>query len=201
MLVHPGASGRVAPPTALGRRVIPGPSCGMSSPHILYILEKWFPLQGKRAHSLKKNLIKSNFFALLSSSISRAILSCVFATIFSSLAVLSTSVSMANLSCLLATTFSRYRDVVHRYRDMVHRYRDMVHRYRHVVHRYWDISLQLIFITSLQSFESGMALILIVFCYLLLTTFSSSSCSFFCSFCSIFFASYPKPFSPLFYNH
>ena len=33
-------------------------------------------------------------------------MSCVIATVFSSLALLSSSVSMANLSCLLATTFS-----------------------------------------------------------------------------------------------
>ena len=84
------------------------------------------------------------FFALLSSSVFRTNLSCVDATIFSSLAFLSTSISMANLSCLLATTFSRYRDAVHRYRD---------------------VSLQLIFITSLQSFGSSLALILVVFCY------------------------------------
>ena len=96
------------------------------------------PLQGGRAHSFKKkkflilNFIP--FFALLSSSVSRANLSCVVATIFSSLAFLSTSVSMVNLSCLLATTFSRYRDAVHRYRDVVHRYRDVVHRYRDAVH-------------------------------------------------------------------
>ena len=77
-------------------------------------LEKWFPLQGERAHSLKKIDIKSIlnsfiFFALLSSSISRANPSCVVATIFSNLAFLSTSVSLANLSCLLATTFSSLR--------------------------------------------------------------------------------------------
>ena len=135
------------------------------------------PLQCKRAHSLRKKVFDIKikfipFFALLSSSVSRANLSCVVATIFSSLAFLSTSVSIANLSCLLATTFSkykdavhRYRDAVHRYRDAVHRYRDVVHRYRDAVHRYRDISLQLIFITSLQSFESGLALILVVFCY------------------------------------
>ena len=68
--------------------------------------------------NLNLNSIKSIFFALLSSSVSRANLSCVVSTIFSSLAFLSTSVSMANLSCLLATTFSRYRDAVHRYRDV-----------------------------------------------------------------------------------
>ena len=51
--------------------------------------------------------IQSNpFFALLSSSVSRANLSCVVATIFSSLAFLSSSVSMANLSCLVAASFS-----------------------------------------------------------------------------------------------
>ena len=77
-------------------------------------LEIWFPLQGERAHSLKKIDIKSilnSFLFLLffSSSVSRANPSCVVATIFSNLAFLSTSVSMANLSCLLATTFSSLR--------------------------------------------------------------------------------------------
>ena len=120
-------------------------------PYIQYVntdtnpitLEKWFPLQCERAHSLTflKTPIfiqiksKSNpfhFFALLLSSASRANLSCVVATIFtslaflsssvsmtnlnhlvaasfSSLALLSSSVSIANLSCLLATTFSSLR--------------------------------------------------------------------------------------------
>ena len=107
------------------------------------LLRNWFPLQGERAHSLKflKNPISIQiklqvqsipFFALLSSSASRANLRCVVATIFtslsflsssvcmtnlsrlvaasfSSLALLSSSVSMANLSCLLATTFSSLR--------------------------------------------------------------------------------------------
>ena len=129
------------------------------------------PITGRASSFLeekKKFLISIkfiSFFALLLSSGSRANLSCVVATIFSSLAFLSTSVSMAYLSCLLATTFSRYRDAVHRYRDAVHRYRDAVHRYRDAVHRYRDVSLQFIFITSLQSFESGLALILVVFCY------------------------------------
>ena len=106
----------------------------------LITLEEWFPLQGERAHSLflktpilNQNQIKIKsipfFFALLSSSVSRANLSCVVATIyssltflsssisiakscrlvaasFSSLALLSSSVSTANLSCLLVTTFS-----------------------------------------------------------------------------------------------
>ena len=47
-----------------------------------------------------------SFFALLSSSVSRANLSYVVATIFSSLAFLSSSVSMANLSRLVAASFS-----------------------------------------------------------------------------------------------
>ena len=42
---------------------------------------------------------------------------------------------------------------------------DAVHRYRDAVHRYRDVSLQLIFITLLQSFEIGLVLILVVFCY------------------------------------
>ena len=90
---------------------------------VLCVTRKMVPITG-RANSVleKKKFLISNlkeihsFFALFSSSVSRANLSCVVATIFSSLAFvafLSTSVSMANLSCLLVTTFSRYRDTVH----------------------------------------------------------------------------------------
>ena len=153
--------------------------------HIIYILEKWFPLQGERAHSLKNTSFryqikvfdiksKLNSFFFCSSFFLRLqgqpeLCGCyhLLQSCFSFYVLLH-----ANLSCLLATTL--YRDAVHRYRDAVHRYRDTVHRYR-------DISLQLIFITSLQSFESGLALILVNY-LLLLTTFSSSSCSYFCSF-------------------
>ena len=46
------------------------------------------------------------FFSLLSSSVSKANLNCVVATIFSSLAFLSSSISMTNLSRLVAASFS-----------------------------------------------------------------------------------------------
>ena len=79
----------------------------------IYLLEKWFPLRGEQAHSLKflktpiSILIKYNHsIFLLSSSASRANLSCVVATIFTSLAFLSSSVSMTNLSRLVAASFS-----------------------------------------------------------------------------------------------
>ena len=79
----------------------------------MYILENWFPLRGEQAHSLKflktpiSILIKYNHsIFLLSSSASRANLSCVVATIFTSLAFLSSSVSMTNLSRLVAASFS-----------------------------------------------------------------------------------------------
>ena len=71
---------------------------------------KWFPLWGERAHSLKflktpiSILIHS--IILLSSSASRANLSCVVVTIFTNLAFLSSSVSMTNLSRLVAASFS-----------------------------------------------------------------------------------------------
>ena len=52
------------------------------------------------------NQIYSFFFALLSSSVSWAKLSCVVATIFSSLTFLSSSVSMAYLGRLVAASFS-----------------------------------------------------------------------------------------------
>ena len=89
---------------------------------IQYILEKRFPLQGERAHSLKNFVqIKSKSclqgqpelcgsYHLLQSCFSFFRLhgqpSCLVAASFSSLALLSSSVSTANLSCLLATTFS-----------------------------------------------------------------------------------------------
>ena len=61
----------------------------------------------------------------------------------SSFALLSSSVSMANLSCLLATTFS---------------------------------SLRFLFnFTSLQSFESGQALFLVVFYFLIFASYPQSS--------------------------
>ena len=59
---------------------------------------------------------------------------------------------------------------------VVHRYRDTVHGCRDAVHRYRDVSLQLFF-TPHFNLLRGLALILR--CLLLLTTFSSSSCTFF----------------------
>ena len=54
---------------------------------------------------LNPNLIQS-IFALLFSSVSKANLSCVVATIFSSLAFISSSISMVNSSRLVVTIFS-----------------------------------------------------------------------------------------------
>ena len=69
------------------------------------------PITGRAKSQYKLNpnqiQIKSiSLFALLSSSVSRANVSCVVATIFSSLAFLSSSIPMANLSCLVAASFS-----------------------------------------------------------------------------------------------
>ena len=72
-------------------------------------LEFFFFLKIQSQSKLNPNQIQikcNPFFALLSSSVSRANLSCVVATIFSSLAFLSLSISMANLSCLVAASFS-----------------------------------------------------------------------------------------------
>ena len=73
------------------------------------------PITGRASSFLEKNVfLKSNlnqihsFFALPSSSVTRANLSCVVATILSSLAFLSSSVSMANLSHLVAASFSSF---------------------------------------------------------------------------------------------
>ena len=81
------------------------------------VTRKMVPITGRASSFLEKHLFfKSNinqihsffFFALLSSSISRANLSCVVATIFSSFAFLSSSVSMANLRRLVAASFSNF---------------------------------------------------------------------------------------------
>ena len=70
----------------------------------------------------------------------RANMSCGVATIFSSLALLSSSISTANLSCLLATTFSSLRYLSNSFSSP------------HF---------------NLLSFESGRALFLVVFCFLI----------------------------------
>ena len=138
-----------------------------------------------------RNQIHS-FFALFSSSVTRANQSCVVASIFSSLAFLfssvpmanqshlvaasfssfvplSSSVNTANLSCLLATTFSSLRSLSNSF--------------------------------LLPCFN----LLRVARCcfswFLFLTSFSFPLAVFFCSpTCSIFFASYPQPFSPLFFS-
>ena len=80
-----------------------------------YIIRKIVPITGRASSFLEKNMfLKSNlnqihnFFALLSSSVSRDNMSCEVATIFSSLAFLSSSVSTANLSHLVAALFSNF---------------------------------------------------------------------------------------------
>ena len=69
------------------------------------LLEKWFPLQGERAYSqtpisiqIKSKSNPIHFFALLSSSVSRANLSFELAAIFTSLDFLSSSISMESRS-------------------------------------------------------------------------------------------------------
>ena len=88
-------------------------NCTCSDEDYVLLLEKWFPLQGERAHSLKLKLqsqskLNPNHiqFIFCSSFFLWVNLSCVVATIFSSLAFLSSSISMANLSRLVATIFS-----------------------------------------------------------------------------------------------
>ena len=62
--------------------------------------------QSKLNPNQNPNQIYSFFFALLSSSVSWANLSCAIATIFSSLAFLSSSISLAYLGHLVAASFS-----------------------------------------------------------------------------------------------
>ena len=110
-----------------------------------------------------------SFFALLSSSVSRTYLSCVVATIFSSLAFLSSSVSMAKLSCLLATTSSSLSFLSNSFSSP----RFNILRVARRCFSWSSVSDDLFF----------------------------SFCTFFGSpACSIFFASYPQPFSPLFFS-
>ena len=140
---------------------------------------------------LKSNL-HSFFFALLSSSVSRANLSSVVdttfsslafrsssvsmaslsrlvATSFSSFALLSSSVSTANLSCLLATTYSSLRFLSNSFSSP----RFNLLRVARRCFSWSSVRDDLFF----------------------------SSCSFFGSpSCSIFFVSYPLPFSPLYFS-
>ena len=69
------------------------------------------PITGRAGSFLEFKKIQfqiQSIFALLSSSVSKANLSCVVATIFSSLASFFSSVSMANLSRLVAASFSSF---------------------------------------------------------------------------------------------
>ena len=88
----------------------------------------------------------------------RANMSCAVATIFSSLAFLTSSISMVQseqlCSCISFSSLA------------------------HLSFLSPYVSLQLIVVTSLHSFESGQVLFLVVFCFLI-------------------FASYPQPFFPL----
>ena len=95
------------------------------------------------------------------------------ATIFFSLAFLSPSVSMANLSSSVATIFSSY---VFFFFVRLLSHLVAVSSLGFLSNSF--SSPQLIFITPLQSFENGQALILVVFRFL--------------------FATYPQPFFPLF---
>ena len=104
--------------------------------------------------------------AFLSSSVSMANLSRLVATSFSSFALLSSSVSTTKLSCLLATTYTSLRLLSNSFSS---------HRFN------------LLRVTWRCFSWSSVC-----------DDFFFSSCIFFCSICSIFFASYPQPFSPLF---
>ena len=116
-------------------------------------------LRDKTTPSLTTPLIRDNMscavatifssLAFLSSFSMAGNLSHLVAASFYSLALLSSSDSMSNLSCLLATTFSSLG------------------------------SLQLIVVTSLQSFESGQALFLLVlFFYFRVLSSAFLSCVF-----------------------
>ena len=99
------------------------PDNSFKKEHLISYTRKMVPLAGRPCSFLEFFLflkpqtqsklnpnqiqVKSNhYFALLTSSVSRANLSSVVATVFSSLAFLSSSISMANLSHLVAASFS-----------------------------------------------------------------------------------------------
>ena len=157
------------------------------------------PITGRVSSFLEKKVFfKSNlnqihsFFALLYSSVTRANLSCVVTTIFSSLAFLSSSVSMANLSRLVTASFSSFA---------------------HLSSSVNTANLSCLLVTTFSSlrflsnsFSSPRFNLLRVArrCFSwssVSDTLFFSSYSFFCSpTCSIFFASYPQPFFPLFFS-
>ena len=101
----------------------------------------------------------------------RANMSCAVATIYSSLAFLSSSISMTNLSrlvCIILQSCSSFFFCLNGQPELF--------ASDHLLQS--KVSIQLIVVTSLQSFESGQVLFLVVFCFLI-------------------FASYPQPFFPL----
>ena len=127
--------------------------------------------------------------ALLSSSVSRTYLSCVVATIFSSLACVSSSVSMANLSRLVAASFSSL--------PLLSSSVSLANLCCLVATIFASLNFlsnSFSSITSLQYFESGQALFLVMVCvWRPFLSLSSPSRS-------IFFASYPQPFFLLFFS-
>ena len=142
---------------------------------------------------LKSNLnqIHSFFFALLSSSVSRANLSSVVDAIFSSLAFLSLSVSMASLSHLVTTSFSSFARLSCSVSTanlsclLVTTYSSL----RFLSNSFSSPRFNL-FSVARRCFSWSSVCDDLFF----------SSCRFFGSSCSIFFASYPQPFSPLFFS-
>ena len=106
--------------------------------------------------------------AFLFSSVSLANMSRVVAVSFSGLVLLSSSVSTANLSCMLATTFSSLSFLSNSF---------CWHCFN-----LWRVSSRYFSWSSVSD------------------DFLFSSCSFGSPSCSIFFASYPQPFFPLFFS-
>ena len=112
-------------------------------------LEKWLPLQGERAHSLKEKkvfyikselnslIFCSSFFLRLQGQPELCGCYHLLQYCFSFYVRLHGKLELFASDHLLYAVH-RYRDAVHRYRDAVHRYRDTVHRCREAVHRYRD---------------------------------------------------------------
>ena len=115
-----------------------------------YLYVRTPSLNDKHSCQLFRMGLKDKTTPKLTTRLIRANISCAVATIFSSLAFLSSSVSMANLSRLVAASFCD-----------------------HLLQPL--ISLQLIVVTSLQSFESGQAPFLVFFYFCILSSAFLSS--------------------------
>ena len=160
----------------ISRDSIEHPSVGLASLAQISLTRRMVPITGRASSFLekKKILLKKfiPFFALLSSSVSRVNLSCVAATIFSrcfsfyhgKLELFASNPPYLDTGTRYTNTGTRYTDTGMRYTDTGTRYTDTgcfsPTHFHHLTSIFWEW----------PGTDSR--------CLLLVTTFSSSSCSF-----------------------